>query len=351
LSSGVLDLIEHALKARADLHCVADLHHIDLDNPEGAAAALKTAGPAIGKQERDSLQDSVAAVTGGKDNLTLVLIELQDKSLELKRSSDRAKGGPKALKVEVKEGAPERDGLEHLYDAVIQVTKFVLELSDGVLGAVLELFGTDLAKDAVKGGDPDKLLSSLKASVEELQDAVREAAAEEAADTAKIFDALANAAITSYGHYVADVRRFNERFKAILAKLPTAPSGNPASPEVLGLTLVYHAVVEASRASAAAVAGISQSKEMGHLDYWESTLVPLGKLVFDGRDPTGELVEMMVSEKGGHQLVFNLPSQGLRNSLDEMAAAIPKIRGMNSDDAAAMERLADKWMSALADGI
>jgi hypothetical protein len=115
--------------------------------------------------------------------------------------------------------------------------------------------------------------------------------------------------------------------------------------------LVYHAVVEASRASAAAVAGISQSKEMGHLDYWESTLVPLGKLVFDGRDPTGELVEMMVYEKGGHQLVFNLPSQGLRNSLDEMAAAIPKIRGMNSDDAAAMERLADKWMSALADGI
>jgi len=78
----------------------------------------------------------------------------------------------------------------------------------------------------------------------------------------------------------------------------------------------------------------SMSREFAELPYWYAQLVPLGKLVFDGRDPDPGMVQMMVYQKGGHQTIFHLPPQGLRISLEELSQGLQALQKFSEADVA-----------------
>jgi hypothetical protein len=372
VSSGLLERMQEAERQAGQMQGIAAIHDVDLNNPAAALAPLKKAAAgALDKHDQNELKLGLGLLNAAKDTLNNALIYLRAESMTLRRSLEALRNVPKPPEAKTEENKPERDTAEHAYDGAVQALKFLAELPDaittvgksllqavgGYVSAALELVGLDYLKDKVKGGNSDELLASLKTAVDELQGKVgdiitqlKQDAAEQAADAQVTLESSLRAVLEQHDHFVNVADQFDEQLKTAIAQVMSARGGkrSSASEEIKGIMAVHQAVLDAAAAGQeAAVALSQQGKVLGDLRYWESVLVPLGKREHDGRVMSVEANEYMVYLHGSRRIAFILPSAGLKNSVEDLSGAIQMIRKLYPTGGAEIEKLRDRWMSAM----
>jgi hypothetical protein len=354
-------VIDQTRKADKDLEYVAKLHNIDVANPDKACAVLTTALPAVDPHDSHELEIAYSGFVRSRIAIETLLIDVRADALKLKSDLEllqQKKDNEKTQAKERKEleDAEHKDGdlLAGFFDLSVSALKAVMDIATASpvllvnkVQAVLEFPDIDIIKDKIKGDQTDDKLNLLQKSMDDLAQTVSLMLSRDIQITGKKLQDLQSEMTKAYDAFVADARLFNKLLNGILDKLPKASSGNPASPEVLGLMLVSSAVARRGEAYELALADISASDVLADLRYWTAKLVPLGQLIFDGRDPSGELKEIMVYQKNGRQTVFNLPSQGLRNSMEYLRGGVVAVSRFRKADVDVASRLADSWTRAM----
>jgi hypothetical protein len=358
-------VIDQTRKADNDLEYVAKLHNIDVKNPEKAFAALKTALPSVDPHDAHELEIAYSGFVRSRIALETLLIDVRADALKLKSDLElaqqkqdnetaRAKDRKDLDDAEHKAG----DVLASFFDLSVSALKAVMDIATASpvllvnkVQSLLEFPDIDLVKDKIKGDQTDDKLNLLQKSMDDLAQTVSLMLAREIQITGKKLQDLQSELMKANDAFVADARLFDKLLNGILAKVPKAKSGNPASPEVLGLMLVSSAVARRGEAYERALADISASHVLADLSYWTAKLVPPGQLIFDGRDPSGELKEIMVYQKAGRQTVFNLPSQGLRNSMEYLGGGVMAVGRFRKADVDAASRMADSWTRAMVNAL
>jgi hypothetical protein len=372
VSSGLLERMQEAERQAGQMQGIAAIHGVDLNHPDAALAPLKKAAArALDKHDQNELKLGLGLLNAAKDTLNNALISLRAESMTLRRSLEALRNVPKPPEAKTEENKPERDRAEHAYDGAVQALKFLAGLPDaiitvgktllqvvgGYVSTALELVGLDYLKDKVKGGNSDELLASLKTAVDELQGKVgdiitqlKQDAAEQAADAQVTLESLLRAVLEQHDHFVNVADQFDEQLKTAMAQVMAARGGkrSSASEDIKGIMAVHQAVLDAAAAGQEAAVALSQQRKvLGDLRYWESVLVPLGKREHDGHVMSVEANEYMVYLKGSRRIAFILPSGGQKNSVEDLSGAIEMMRKLYQAGDAKVEKLRDRWMSAM----
>jgi len=347
---------------------LAKQQKIDLEKPDEAAAALKGALRGVNVQEeRKGLEDAQNEFAGSRNALEKFLTDFRADAegfrgdLELLRKAKAAKKDRAEKKQEIEQHEHEAGGdLEHAYDATVSVLKSLVDVATAMAHGPLVVFdfvqsgmelpGVDLIKDWIKSDQTtDEKIDLLFDSVEQiagiqlamLRDGAR-VHAQKLADYKKEFVGFYDAYMTAAGIVG---RRFQELQKMVDGA--ARKSGKSGSSDARGLMAVNAAVARNAQAYEKVNALKSVSREFAELPYWYAQLVPLGKLVFDGRDPDPGMLQMMVYQKGGRQTIFHLPPQGLRTSLEDLSKGLQALQKFSEADVARAGRLATRWEQAI----
>lgn len=365
VTASLLGLIDKASTLTGDMYGIAALAKVDINNPQAAIAPLKAADGKIAEQDRVNLKTALAALNAEKDASSSLFIQFRDKSMELRRTIDDLLALPQETELAKVDPEEAKDDIEHLYDGAIQCLKFALEISDAPASALLELFGTDFAKDAVKAGDNQALLVNLKAGVEVLERNANALVktlggfgAAQAKDDAKTLGDLVRALHTAHDHIRFAAKNFKDVFDKVVAKAIKNSAGKPAkkNPDAERVLGVFKAIQAANTAYQEARNALTRTKTLNDTKYWANLLVPLGNLVLDGTDsgkPGSVAGSMMVYQGKGAQIAFYLPASGLTHAMSDLSSAVEKAQKLDEPTGGAveMEKLCDSWTEALAEGI
>jgi hypothetical protein len=358
----VLTAIDEARKASAGMRDLAKQQKIDLEKPDEAAAVLKGAASVPDKR---SLEDAQSGFEGRRNDLAKFLTDFRAEAkglkgdLELLRIAKANKKSHDEQKKEIEDHEHEKgDLLEHAYDATVSVLKALTDVATAMAHGPLVVFdfvqsgfelpGVDFIKDWIKSDEnTDKKIDLLFKTVEQMAKIQITELREHAQLHAQKIEEYKGEFAGFYDAYLTSARLFGERLHQILDGATKPRSGKSGSPAARGLVQVQAAVAQTAKAYEKINVLKSMSPEFAELPYWYAQFVPLGKLVFDGRDPDPGMLQMMVYQKGGHQTIFHLPPQGLRTSLEDLSKGLQALKKFSEADVAAAERLATLWEHAI----
>lgn len=348
----LLAAIGQAETAAGDMNRVGSSAGVDINKPDDAVAPLKQRAPRISKADKDKMDAKLRTINAQKDALNSILLQAKGKHNELVELLDQLRNQPGPSTLTTQDYEKAHDDAEHVYDGAIQASKFVLEVAEGPVGALLELAGADLLKDAVKGGNIDELVRDLKEQVDGMQTAMndlikvlRRVNVQKAKDIVGELRDINNRLDEAHGHYVDDIKDFDASVKEIIKK--AGPKGS-SDPDLTRLNGVYQAIATASKDVALATQMLAKTSELHpQLSYWGALMVPLGQLILDGNEPDGLVVGNMMVYQNRTQNAFYLPQGGLTNTIEELAAAVARVRQLENIDGDAIEKLRGAWMKAL----
>jgi outer membrane protein OmpA-like peptidoglycan-associated protein len=348
----LLAAIGQAETADGDMNRAGKSAGVDINKPDDAVAPLKQRGSRISKADKDKMDGKMRTINAQKDALNSILLQAKGKHNEFVELLDELRHHPAPSPLTTEDYEKAHDDAEHLYDGAIQASKFVLELADGPVGALLELAGTDLLKDGVKGGNIDELVGALKDQVDDMQmrmnaliKLLRRVNVQKAKDIIDELGDINKRLDEAHAHYVDDIKDFDAYVKDIIKN--AGPKGG-SNPDLARLNGVYQAISTASKDVALATQMLAKTSELHpQLSYWSALMVPLGQLILDGNQ-SGDLIaaDLMVFQNKT-QNAFYLPQGGLTNTIEELAAAVARVRQLEKIDGAAIEKLREAWMKAL----
>ncbi len=356
ISTDLLGGIDKAMAAMGDIFGLSALAKVDFRNPQAAAEAMKKHTRVSGA-DRDELKHLLAELGAAKHILDLALDGLSQQNIILRQSLDDLRNLPQQTDATVQAYKAADDLYEHVYDATIQVAKFALEIAENPASAILELVGTDVLKDLVKGGNSDELIGKLKsaladvgATTNQVISALAVSAAARVKDAVNFIQTRAlPRVVTDAGSFEAANTAFQTRFDAVQKKAIQAGKNVATDPATASIVDLYKGIVAANKQYQEMQILVSKSKSLQDLGFWTSVLVPLGSRVKE--DDRYNQATSVLYQKGGTIYCFFLPVAALRHSFEDLSAAVDKVQQLGKTDPKDIETICDGWMKAMVDAL